>query len=85
MTIPVFKKNFLMLYQRYSSNTHISFLREVFLNADSDSLQSGLPFLRGLVQLRLQLLDVLQHQKQPRKMTNVTYDTTNKHDKTVFW
>lgn len=79
MTIPVF----FTLYQHYSSSTHISFLSEVFLNADSDSLQSCLPFLRGLVQLSLQLLDVLQ---QPRKMTNVTYDTTNKQDKTsTFW
>lgn len=43
-----------------SSQTHISFLCEVLLNADSDSLQGCLPFLCTLVQLPLQPLDVLQ-------------------------
>lgn len=37
---------------------------QVFLNADSDSLQSCLPFFWGLVQLTLQLLDVLQSTKK---------------------
>lgn len=43
-----------------SSQTHSSFLRQVLLNADPDSLQGGLPVLRSLVQLTLQPLDVLQ-------------------------
>lgn len=55
--------------------THISFLLEVFLNADSDSLQSCLPFLRSLAQLALQPLNVLQHHKQPAKTINATHET----------
>lgn len=66
-----------MTCHHYSSKTHISFLCEVFLNADSDSLQSCLPFFRGLVQLSLQLPDVLQ----PRKMTNVMHDTKTNRTK----
>lgn len=57
------------------SKTHISFLLEVFLNAESDSLQSCLPLLRSLVQLSLQPLNVLQHQQQPTETINATYDT----------
>lgn len=43
-----------------SSQTHISVLCEVLLNADPHSLQGCLPFLWTLVQLPLQPLDVLQ-------------------------
>lgn len=69
---------FLVLVNETSSFfplTHVSFLLEVFLNAHSDSLQSRLPFLRGLVQLGLQLLDVLQQREQSGTMVNVTHDT----------
>lgn len=40
-------------------NTHISFLLEIFLYAQSDPFKSCLPFFWGLVQLTLQLLNVL--------------------------
>lgn len=43
-----------------SFQTHISFLCQVLLNADSDSFQGCLPFFGALVQLALQPLDVLQ-------------------------
>lgn len=41
--------------------TYILFLFEILLYANSDSFQSGLPLLLGLVQLAFQLLDVLRH------------------------
>lgn len=60
-----------VICHNYSFETHISFLREVFLNAHPDSIQSRLPFLRSLVQLALQSLNVLW----TTKTANVTRDT----------
>lgn len=65
----------LEVYDMSLSKTHVSFLCEVVLNAESDSLQSGVPFFRGLVQLALQPLDVLASRKDGKHNTCVQKQT----------
>ena len=65
----------LEVYDMSLSKTHVSLLREVVLDAEADSLQSGVPFLRGLIQLALKPLDVLGSGKDDKHNTCVQRQT----------